>query len=219
MEKQASYGISERLEDTHIVILSQSLGNFGNLRTLAYGGLTLEHPQVESAIENHPNDIQTAAHKIISTWSQDQENRAEALTKLKTALQKCDMGSLVSVLEESEHTTLPSSFPTVRLLDSDIQQLSQWFTDQGLLRQFAYGGLKMKPHEIESAINNHPGDIQAAAHAVLRNWQLAQGNQHKALGNLLAALEESNLKSFEEKLKKMKMKSTFSTPMTDERKY
>ena len=208
----------EMLEDAHLVILSQRLGNFGNLRTLAYRGLALEHHQVESAINNHPSNIQTAAYEVMSTWSKNQEDRDEALNKLKTALEECDLGSLVSALEESEGCTMPSSSPAVGLLDSDIQRLSQRFSDAGLLRQFAYGGLKMKSHDIESSISNHPSDIQAAAHDVLRKWQLTQENQVKAQRNLLDALEVSSLRSFADELKEWKMKSNSSLPLSEERK-
>ena len=175
------------------------------------------HHQVEKAINNHPSDIETAACQIISTWSKNQEDRAEALTKLKTALQECELGSLVSALEESEGQTLPNLSSAGELLDSDIQRLSQRFTDVGLLRQLAYGGLKMKSHDIESAISNHPNDIQSAAHNVLRKWQFTQVNREEALRNLLAALEENSLKSLAEELKQMMR--TSNPLITEERKH
>ena len=76
----------------------------------------------------------------------------------------------------------------------------------------------MESHEIQAAISNHPSDIKAAAHDVLRKWQLAQGSREEALRSLLTALEESNLKSFAEELKKWKMKSNSSLPLSEERK-
>ena len=208
-----------RLEDKHLFNLSQNLGNAGNLRTLAYRGLTLEHSQVEPAINNHPNDIQAAALEIVSTWSKDKQDRAESHIKLNSALQECDLGFLANVLEDSDGKTIDSTSLSRYLMDSDIQQLSQRFTDAGLLRQFSYGGLKMKSHNIESSINNHPSDIQTAAHDVLRKWQLTQGNQEEAMHNLLTALEQSNLKSFAEELKQWMMKHNSLAPMTEERKY
>ena len=216
MAKRVSRKNTRRLEDKHLFSLSQNLGNTGNLRTLAYRGLALEHSQVESAINNHPNDIQAAAYEILSTWSKDQEDKAEAHIKLNSALQECDLGILTNVLEDSDVKIMLNISPTRSLMDSDIQQLSQWFTDAGLLRQFAYGGLKMKSHNIESSINNYPSDIQAAAHDVLRKWQLTQGNREEALRYLFVALEESNMKSLAEDLKQLKSNSPVL--MSEERK-
>ena len=208
-----------RLEDKHIFSLSQNLGNAGNLRTLTYRGLTLEHAQVESAINNHPNDIQAAAYEVLSTWSKDQQDRAEAYIKLNSALQEYDLGFFANALEDSDGKTKRSTSPSRSLMDSDIQQLSQRFTNAGLLRQFAYRGLKMESQDIESSISNHPSDIQAAAHDVLRKWQLTQGNREEAMHNLITALEQSNLKNMAEELKQWMMKHNSLAPMTEERKY
>ena len=112
-----------------------------------------------------------------------------------------------------------STSPPRSLMGSDIQQLSQRFTNAGLLRQFAYRGLKMESQDIESSISNHTSDIQAAAHDVLRKWQLTQDNQEEAMHNLLTALKQSNLKSFAEELKQWMMKHNSLAPMTEERKY
>ena len=215
MAKQASRKYTWRLEDKHLFSLSQNLGNTGNLRTLAYRGLVLEHSQVESAINNHPNDIQTAAYEVLSTWSKDQQDRAEAHIKLNSALHECDLGILTNVFEDSD-VKIMLNRSSRSLMDSDIQQFSQWFTDVGLLRQFTYGGLKMKSHNIESSISNYPRDIQAAAHDVLRKWQLTQGNREEALRYLFDALEESNMKSLAEDLKQLKSNSPVL--MSEERK-
>ena len=218
MAKRASDEVTMRLEDTNLVKLSQRLTDVAILETLAYRGLTLEHHEIESAIKNHPGKIQEAAYKIMSTWVSAQEDRVQAYINLKTALQECGLAFLMQVLEESQVNTTASSCPLRSLLDSDVQRLSERFTDVGVLKQLGYRGLKMESHEIQSAISNHPSDIQAAAHDVLRKWQLAQGNREKALRSLLTALEESNLKSFAEELKKWKMKSNSSLSLSEERK-
>ena len=215
MAKQASRENSRRLEDTHLVSLSQKLGNLGHLRSLACRGLTLEYSEIEPAINNHSNDIQTAAYEILSTWSKDQQDRVEAHIKLNSALRGCDLGFLANVLEESDGKTMHSTSPRL-LMDSDIQRLSQRFTDAGLLRQFAYRGLKMESHDIESAISNRPSDIQAAAHDILRKWQLTQGNREEAFRYLFVALVESNMKSLAEDLKQLKYNSLVL--MSEERK-
>ena len=221
MAKRASDKITTRLEDTHLVKLSQRLTDVGILENLAYRGLTLEHNKIESAIKNHPREIQEAAYKIMSTWVSAQENRFQAYINLKTALQECGLAFLMQVLEESQEesevSATASSSPLRSLLDSDVQRLSKRFTDQGLLKQLAYRGLKMESHDIQAAISNHPSDIQAAAHDVLRKWQLAQGNREEALRSLLTALEESNLKRFAEELKEWKMKSNSTLPLSEER--
>ena len=208
-----------RLEDEHLFNLSQKLGSVGNLEKLAYRGLTLEHHQVESALKNHPSDIQTAAYEILSAWSKDYENRVQAYSNLKAALQECDLVFLTCLLEESEGNITPSASPLAGLLDSHIQRLSERFTDVGILKQLAYRGFKMESHDIQSAISNNPSDIQSAAHDVLRKWQLTQGNREEAMDNLLTALEQSNLKSFAEELKQWMMKHNSLAPMTEERKY
>ena len=207
-----------RLEHTHLVKLSQRLTDVGNLEKLAYRGLSLGHHEVQSAFENHPSEIQEAAYQILSTWSKGQEDREEAYNNLKAALEECNLVFLTSELEESAVKIKPSPPPSGLLLDSDVQWLSERFTEEGVLKKLAYRGLKMESHDIQSAIKNHPNDIQSAAHDVLRKWQITQSNREEALRNLLAALEKSNMKSFAEELKQRKMKSSTSLLLSEDRK-
>ena len=70
------------LTDEHLVQLPQRLTNFGNLRSLAYRGLKLEHEEheeIEQPITNQPNDVQSAAHDILQTWVKQQETREKGL--------------------------------------------------------------------------------------------------------------------------------------------
>ena len=123
------------------------------------------------------------------------------------------------MLEESEVKTRPSAPPSGLLLDSDIQWLSERFTEKGQLKQLAHRGLKMETHYIQLGINNHPNDFQSAVHDVLRKWQFTQVNREEALHNLLAALEESNFESFAEEMKKLKTRSSTSFLLSEDRKY
>ena len=86
------------LTDAHVVQLSRELTNLGDLRKLAYRGLKLESSDVESAITNAPNDIQTAAYRILQEWMKQQEHEEEIYTDLKEALNECNMKMLVSKL-------------------------------------------------------------------------------------------------------------------------
>ena len=84
---------NEVLEDVHIHQLSTKITNKGDLRMLAYRGLKLYPEDIESAINNHSIDIQSAAHKILRTWLQKQTKKT-ALGALHTALQECGMKGL-----------------------------------------------------------------------------------------------------------------------------
>ena len=81
------------LKDEHIYILSTKITNKGELSKLAYRGLKLEIEDVESALSNNPNDIQSAAHKVLRTWLQKQ-TKESALGALHAALQECEMKGL-----------------------------------------------------------------------------------------------------------------------------
>ena len=88
------------LTDAHVVQVSKELTTRGDLNKLAYRGLKLEPSEVESAITNAPNDIQTAAYSVLREWMKQQEHREETYTDLKEALAECNMKMLVSKLTE-----------------------------------------------------------------------------------------------------------------------
>ena len=81
------------LQDIHIQQLSEKITDLGDLGTLGYRGLKLQAKHIEPAIANHPNDIQSAAHKVLRTWFQ-QRTGEEALGFLQEALQECEMKGL-----------------------------------------------------------------------------------------------------------------------------
>ena len=85
----------EVLKDEHIHLLSTRtrITNKGELNKLAYRGLKLEIEDVESAFNNNPNDIQSAAHKVLRIWLQKQ-TKESALSALHAALQECGMKGL-----------------------------------------------------------------------------------------------------------------------------
>ena len=80
---------TEILTDVHLVQLSGSIINVGELRTLAYKGLLMDHTEIEQSIANKPHDIKSAAHDVLLTWFQQQKNRHEAYVKSQDALHKC----------------------------------------------------------------------------------------------------------------------------------
>ena len=88
------------LTDAHILRVSQQLTDVGTLRTLGYRGLKLDSSEIESAITNSPNDIQTAAYKVLQEWMKQQEKREETYSKLVEALNECNMKMLVLKLTE-----------------------------------------------------------------------------------------------------------------------
>ena len=88
---------SEILKDVHVHHLAAKITNSGELRKLAYRGLKLEAEDIEPAISNHSNDIQSAAHKVLRTWCL-QQPKQEALGSLQEALCKCEMKGLSAEL-------------------------------------------------------------------------------------------------------------------------
>ena len=97
------------LTDAHVLQLSQQLTDVGSLRTLAYRGLNLEPSDVESAITNAPNDIQTAAHNVLQEWMKRQEKREEAYLKLTEVLDECNMKMLAAKLKEWVESPSPET--------------------------------------------------------------------------------------------------------------
>ena len=90
-EIEIEAGKTEMLTDVHLVQLSSSIINVGELRTLAYKGLLMDHTEIEQSITNKPHDMMSAAHDILLTWCQQQKNRQEAYIKLQDALHKCKL--------------------------------------------------------------------------------------------------------------------------------
>ena len=97
------------LTEVHVFQLSRELTNLGDLHKLAYRGLKLEPSDVEAAITNAPNDIQTAAHRVLQEWMKQQERREEAYSKLLEALNECSMNMLASQLKEWVESPIPAT--------------------------------------------------------------------------------------------------------------
>ena len=92
--------MSPSLSDVHVLQLSQRLTNQIDLRTLGYRGLKVEPHEIELAINNKPNDIQSAAYEILKIWQKQQSNEKEAYSNLVAALTECQMHMLVSQLKQ-----------------------------------------------------------------------------------------------------------------------
>ena len=82
---------NRQLSDEQLWNLSMCITNTRDLREIAVVGLQMKEHVVDSKISNHTNDIESAAHSVLKTWRNSQENRAEAYKKLHTALKKVKM--------------------------------------------------------------------------------------------------------------------------------
>ena len=87
-----------KLLDTHIVLLSKKLTNQGMLIDVGCRGLKLGYHDIDAAISNNQNDIQSAAYRVLQIWLRKQRNRTEAYRNLCAALQECQMQMLVDQL-------------------------------------------------------------------------------------------------------------------------
>ena len=90
-----------KLLDTHVVLLSQKLTNHGILIDLGCRGLKLEYRDIDAAISNNQNDIQSAAYRVLQILLRKQRNRREAYRNLHAALQECQMQMLIDELKAS----------------------------------------------------------------------------------------------------------------------
>ena len=100
---------SVTLTEAHIFQLSQELTTVGVLHKFAYKGLNMEPSDVESATTNAPNDIQTAAYKVLQTWMKQQEKEEETYPKLLEILKECNLKMLASKLKEWVESPSPET--------------------------------------------------------------------------------------------------------------
>ena len=189
------------LQDEDILNVGQKVTDYGTLRELAYRGLKLKSHHIESAITNKQNDIHSAANDLLHIWFKSQNDEEEAFRNLHTALEECQLIRLANELVKGTRKGVQEKPLTEILQDGHVQQLSEKITDFGDLRTLGYRGLKLEAEHIESAITNHPNDIQSAAHKVLTTWFQKQTTE-EALGSLCKALQESELKGLSSQLRK-----------------
>ena len=55
--------------------------------------------EVEKHFENHPHDINTAAHNILSEWRKTQRTEAAVFANLRDALERVNMAALVEEIQ------------------------------------------------------------------------------------------------------------------------
>ena len=117
--------IAGSLEDSHILDLSKRITNGEELEELGIKALKLPEFIIKSALYNHSQSIQSAAHDVLSTWlKQQQGDRHTAYTTLRTALQKCDdLKSMAAELEiwvmgtvQESHISQDSMYPLLYTL-------------------------------------------------------------------------------------------------------
>ena len=113
----ADIAVKGVLTDEHLVRLSQRLTNYGNLRSLGYRGLKLQHEEIEQSITNKPSDVQSAAYDILQTWVKQQETREKAFSDVYVALKESQLqmsnvsrGTLAMGRKQKERDKLWSSF-------------------------------------------------------------------------------------------------------------
>ena len=184
------------LEDKHILGIGHKITDCGILRQLAYAGLKLKHHEVEPIVTNKQNDIQSAAHELLSKWQRKQNSKEEAFSNLHAALKECQLEMLAEEL-----TGKRDQHPKDILKDEHIHILSTRITNKGELNKLAYRGLKLEIEDVESALSNNPSDIQSAAHKILRTW-LQKQTKESALGALHTALQECGMKGLSDELTK-----------------
>ena len=190
------------LTDKHLLWLSQRLTNYGNLRSLAYTGLKVNHHQIESAITNKPNDVQSAAYEILQTWQKQYQNREEAFSHLYSALRVSQLNMLAQELVEWGENKTRAVEPKRILTKVSLRKLSQNFSSIGEVRALAYRGLKLDASEIELTISDKTEDYQAKAEELLLIW-LTKQTANEAFENLQVALKECDMKPLATKLKQL----------------
>ena len=81
--------------------LSKSLNNKEDLANLAILGLGIEENKVDTALQNHPGDINSAANQILKQWRNGYENTANAYSILCKALRKVKLDYYIKRLTET----------------------------------------------------------------------------------------------------------------------
>ena len=203
------------LTDEHIVKISQRLTNYGNLRSLAYRGLKLEHQEIETSITNNPNDVQSAAHDILQTWSKQKETREEAFGDIYAALQESQLEMLAEELLQWEENRGRETNQGPILNELGIKQLSQSFRSIGDLRTLAYRGLKLDSSDIESVITNKAEDCQAVGNEILLTWLKGQKDCEEGFNNLKTALQECGMQALAGQLHQFVKPTEIETEKTE----
>ena len=186
--------IGGTLTDEHLLRLSQRLTNYGNLRSLSYTGLKVNHHQIESAITNKPNDVQSAAYEILQTWRKQYQSREEAFSHLYSALRVSQLNMLAQELVEWEKNK-----PKQILTKFCLRKLLQNFSSIGEVRALAYRGLGLDPSEIELTISDKTEDYQSIAEGLLLVWLTKQA-ENEAFENLQVALKVCDMNRLAAKL-------------------
>ena len=203
------------LTDEHIVKLSQRLTNYGNLRSLGYRGLKLEHEEIETSITNNPNDVQSAAHSILQTWSKQQETREKAFSEMYAALQESQLQMLAEELLQWEENRRKGTDQCPILNDIGIEKLSRNIRSVGDLRTLAYRGLKLDSSNIESTINHKGEDFRAAGNEILLAWLKEQKDCQQAFNNLTTALQECGMQTLADELHQFVKSTETETEKTE----
>ena len=198
------------LTDAHIVQLSERLTNYGNLRSLAYRGLRLEHHLVESATTSK-QPIEASSYHLLNSWVKQQVNRRVACQCLYLALNECQMPMLAEELAQwvqnkEDHLVHGKSSSTDILSEKHILWLSKTLS-MGELMQLAYGSLQLNPPEIEATIAKKQNNVSSAVNGILQVWLDRQENRNGSLNNFCEALNQCGLKRLVDGLRRVTQSS------------
>ena len=85
--------------DSKLLRLSQRLNTSDAIRRLAINGLRMEQHTVQTHLQNHHQDINTAAYNIISEWRNSQSDDTAAFVNLGEALERVNMAAFIEELQ------------------------------------------------------------------------------------------------------------------------
>ena len=89
---------SPELTDQMLQDLAEHISSYAELRALAINGLGLDAVKVQKNKENYPNDITTAAHKVLTEWYKSQKDRQNAYKELCTGLTKSNLDLYIGMV-------------------------------------------------------------------------------------------------------------------------
>ena len=116
---------STELGDPDILHLSERITNRDELMKLGVDVLKMPHFKIKSALYDHRDSINSAAHKVLSEWRVQQENPYKAYNTLMSSLAQHNMSYL---LTREEEPTDSSSAKIKMMTESKYLKQNEMFT-------------------------------------------------------------------------------------------
>ena len=88
------------LEDVHLLELSKRITNAQDLEDLGIKALKLPGFKIKTALYDHSDSIQAAAHDVISYWVKQQPNRQVAYITMIERLKEVQMHQLATEVQQ-----------------------------------------------------------------------------------------------------------------------